>query len=250
MEKPRRKHLPPFFDNTDHAEFHHFPHGIAVDGTPLPPDLAPFDRQVLQVCGTLGSRPDPDDFRALFKVYPKILHQIQTAVGGEIFPGRDTESEFLEDLTAIWFERHGFEHVFCGSIDRGQLKGLHYVGRYLQLQQQGLAGKLPNNQHQQEVIEGVVYTIGVLLKYGSRIIVDKRTGYALISDAVELLIAATQAFKLRARPNSVCTFPVVDVDSGHTYPAVFVKENNAIVTFYPDVTPAAQHCSIDKSSTS
>ena len=107
---------------------------------------------------------------------------------------------------------------------------------------QGLAGKLPNNQQQQEVIEGAVYTIGVLLKYGSRIIIDRRTGYALISDAVELLIAATQAFKLKDRPNAVCTFPVVDVDSGHTYPAVFVKEDNAIVTFYPDATPTDPQC--------
>jgi Bacterial EndoU nuclease len=247
--RPRKRNLPPFFDNTDNPEFHHFPQGIAVDGTPLPPDLSPFDSDLLEVCGTLGHRAHAKDFRALLRAYPKILQRIQIAVDGEIFPGRNSATEFLEDLTAIWFERHGFEHIFCGSIDRGQLKGLHYVGRYLQLQQQGLAGKLPNNQHQQEVIAGVVYTIGVLLKYGSRIIVDKRTGYALISDAVELLIAATQAFKLRARPNSVCTFPVVDVDSGHTYPAVFVKENNAIVTFYPDVTPTAQHCSIDQSST-
>ena len=244
MNKPRphKRKLPPFFDNTDNPEFNHFPQGIAVDGTPLPPDLSPFDRKVLQVCGNVGSRPHPDDFRALFRAYPKILQQIQIAVDGEIFPGRSANSEFLEDLITIWFKQHGFEHIFCGSIHRGQLKGLHYVGRYLQLQQQGLAGKLPNNQQQQEVIEGAVYTIGVLLKYGSRIIIDRRTGYALISDAVELLIAATQAFKLKDRPNSVCTFPVVDVDSGHTYPAVFVKEDNAIVTFYPDVTPTDPPC--------
>jgi Bacterial EndoU nuclease len=240
--RPRKRKLPPFFDNIDNPEFHHFPQGVAVDSTPPQPDLSPFDSDVLSVCGTLGHRVHPDDFRALLKAYPEILEQIQTAVDGEIFPGRSTKSEFLEDLITIWFKQHGFEHIFCGSIHRGQLKGLHYVGRYLQLQQQGLAGKLPDNQHQQEVIDGAIYTIGVLLKYGSRIIVDRRTGYALVSDAVELLIAATQAFKLKDRPNSVCTFPVVDVDSGHTYPAVFVKENNAIVTFYPDATPTDPQC--------
>jgi hypothetical protein len=244
MEKPRprKKHFPPFFDNIDNPEFHHFPQGLAVDGTPPQPDLSPFDADLLNVCGILGHRPHADDFRALLRAYPEILQQIQTAVDGEIFPGRSNESEFLEDLITIWFKQHGFEHIFCGSIHRGELKGLHYVGRYLQLQQQGLAGKLPDNQHQQEVIEGAVYTIGVLLKYGSRIIIDKRTGYALVSDAVELLIAATQAFKLKDRPNSVCTFPVVDVDSGHTYPAVFVKEDHAIVTFYPDATPTDSQC--------
>jgi hypothetical protein len=35
---------------------------------------------------------------------------------------------------------------------------------------------------------------------------------------------------------------VVDGDSGHTYPAVFVKEDNAIVTFYPDATPTDPPC--------
>lgn len=244
MEKPRRReqHLAPFFDDIDHPELHHFPRGIPVDITPPAPDLSPFDRDVLQICGKVGNHPHADDFRALLRAYPEILHQIQTAVDGEIFPGRNTESEFLDDLTEIWFKRHGFEHVFCGTIQSGQLKGMHYVGRYLQLQQQGLAGKLPNNQHQQETIDRVVYTIGVLLKYGSRIIIDKRTGYALVTDAVELLIAATQAFKLKSRPNAVCTFPVIDADSGHTYPAVFVKQDHAIVTFYPDVTPTDPIC--------
>jgi hypothetical protein len=244
MGKRRRpqKHLPPFFDRTDNPELHNFPSGVAVDITPPPPDLTPFDRDVLQVCGNFGNRAHAADFKALLRAYPDVLQRIQTAVGGEIFPGRNTETEFLADLTDIWFKRDGFEHIFCGSIEKGQLKGMHYVGRYLQLQEQGLAGKLPYNQHQQEAIDGVVYTIGVLLKYGSRIIVDRRNGYALVSDAAELLIAATQAFKLKSRSKFVCTVDVVDGDSGHTYPAVFVKEDNAIVTFYPDATPTDPPC--------
>jgi hypothetical protein len=244
MGKRRRpkKHLPPFFDSTDNPELHNFPRDVAVDITPLPPELSLFDRDVLQVCGNLGDRVHAEDFKALLIAYPEILQQIQTAVNGEIFPNRNTATEFLEDLTEIWFKRDGFEHVFCGSIDRGQLKGMHYVGRYLQLQEQGLAGKLPYNQQQEETIEGAVYTLGVLLRYGDRFIVDRRTGYALVTDAAELLIAATQAFKTKSRVRTVCTFSVVDADSGHTYPAVFVKEDNAIVTFYPDVTPTDRHC--------
>jgi hypothetical protein len=244
MGKRRRphKHLPPFFDSMDNPEIHNFPRGVAVDITPLPPELSPFDRDVLQVCGNLGDRVHAEDFKALLTANPEIFLRIQTAVKGEIFPGRNTATELLEDLTKIWFDRDGFEHIFCGSIDRGQLKGMHYVGRYLQLQEQGLAGKLPYNQQQEETIEGVVYTIGVLLKYGDRVLIDRRTGYALVTDAIELLIAATLAFKAKSRVRSVCTFSVVDADSGHTYPAVFVKEDNAIVTFYPDVTPTDRPC--------
>ena len=103
--RPRKRKLPPFFDNIDNPEFHHFPQGIAVDGTPLPPDLSPFDRKVLQVCGSVGSRPHPDDFRALFRAHPEILQQIQIAVDGEIFPGRSADSEFLEIGRASCRER-------------------------------------------------------------------------------------------------------------------------------------------------
>jgi Bacterial EndoU nuclease len=244
MEKPRlrKKYLPPFFDSTDNPELHHFPQGMEVDMTPLPPDLSPFDRDVLQVCGNLGDRAHASDFQALLTAYPEVLQLIKTAVNGEIFPGRITDAEFLADLTEIWFKRHGFEHIFCGNIHDGKLKGMHYVGRYLQLQEQGLAGKLPDNQQQEETIAGAVYTLGVLLKYGDRFLIDRRNGYALVTDATELLIAATVAFKARAKPRSVCTFDVRDLASGHTYPAVLVKEDNAIVTFYPDVTPTDPHC--------
>jgi hypothetical protein len=239
MKKPRlrKKHLQPFFDLTDNPEVHHVPQGIAIDITPPPPQLSPFDRDILKVCGNLGSRPAAEDFRALLKAYPEVLQRIQQAVNGEIFAGRNSATEFLEDLTEIWFKRDGFEHIFCGSIESGQLKGMHYVGRYLQLQQQGLAGRMPNHQHQEETIAGVVYTIGVVVKYDDKLLFDRRNGYALVTDAAELLIAATQAFKKKARSRSAYTVAIVDADSGHTYPAVFVKEDNAIVTFYPDATP-------------
>jgi Bacterial EndoU nuclease len=244
MEKPRRRkqQLPPFFDNIDNPELHNFPHGVEVDITPPPPQLSTFDRAVLQVCGDLGDRAHAIDFKALFRAYPEVFHQIKIAVDGEIFPGRNTEPEFLEDLTEIWFKRHGFEHIFCGNIHNGQLKGMHYAGRYLQLQEQGLAGRLPNNQQLEETIEGAVYTIGVLLKYRNQLIVDRRNGYALVADATELLIAATVAFKTKSRSRSACTFPVMDVNSGHNYPAVLVKKDRAIVTFYPDATPTDPHC--------
>jgi Bacterial EndoU nuclease len=244
MEKPRRRkpQLPPFFDRVDNPEHPHFPQGRAVDLTPPPPDLSPFDRDILQVCGNLGDRVLAEDFQALLVAYPAIFEQIKIAVGNEIFPGRNTDAEFLADLTEIWFKRQGFEHIFCGNIRNGELKGMHYVGRYLQLQEQGLAGKLPNNQHQEEAISGAVYTIGVILKHGNRLIVDRRNGYALITNATELLIAATLAFKARAKPRTVCAVPVIDADSGQTYTAVLIKEDNAIVTFYPDATPTDSPC--------
>jgi Bacterial EndoU nuclease len=244
MAKRRRPkpQFQPFFDQLDNPELHSFPEGIEVDGTPPPPQLSPFDQDVLKVCGNLGDRVWAKDFQALLRAHPEVLAQISVAVDGEIFPGRRDPEEFLTDLTSIWFRRGGFRHIFCGTVHKGNLKGLHYVGRYLQLQEQGLAGKLPHNRHQEEVIEGAVYTVGVLLSYKNRLLVDRRTGYALLTDAAELLIAATVAFKAQSHGYGVCTFPVKDADSDTSYSAVFVKEDQAIVTFYPDATPSHPGC--------
>lgn len=238
----RKKHLPPFFDRVDNPELHNFPIGQPVDITPPPPQLSLFDRDLLQVCGNLGDRVHSEDFKALMKAYPVVLQRISQAVDGEIFPGRNTEAEFLEDLTKIWFKRQGFKHIFCGEIHGLKIKGMHYVGRYLQLQELGLAGRLPYNWQAEEVIPDVIYTVGILLKYGKETLIDRRTGYALITDAIELLIAATQAFKTESRGKTVCTFSVLDREVGQSYPAVFVKEDNAIVTFYPDATPENSPC--------
>jgi hypothetical protein len=94
------------------------------------------------------------------------------------------------------------------------------------------------------VIPGVVYTMGILLKYGQDTLVDRRTGYALITDAIELLIAATQAFKTEAHGKTVCTFTVSDTEADLNYPAILVKEDRAIVTFYPNATPENSSCRI------
>jgi hypothetical protein len=239
-----KKHLPAFFDTIDNPELHRFPNGRPVDITPPPPELAVFDREVLQICGHLGDRVHPQAFKALMKAYPEIFQRIKEAVDGEIFSGRNTEVEFLEDLTKIWFKRRGFEHIFCGEVRGRKIKGLHYVGRYLQLQELGSAGKLPYNWQNEEVIPGVVYTMGILLKYGQDTLVDRRTGYALITDAIELLIAATQAFKTEAHGKTVCTFTVTDAEANLNYPAILVKEDNSIVTFYPDATPENSSCRI------
>jgi hypothetical protein len=93
MKKPRRRkqHLPPFFDRVDNPEYPEFPKGIAVDLTPPPPQLSPFDRDVLQVCGNLGDRVLIEDFQALLADYPAVFRQIKLAVGGEIFASRNTD---------------------------------------------------------------------------------------------------------------------------------------------------------------
>ena len=73
---------------------------------------------------------------------------------------------------------------------------------------------------------------------------DRIKGYALVSDAAEILIDATKAFKSQGNKQGACLYPVRDQNSGKSYQAVFVKDRNAIVTFYPDATPKGKVCAV------
>lgn len=65
-----------------------------------------------------------------------------------------------------------------------------------------------------------------------------------VSDAAEILIDATKAFKSQGNQQGACLYPVRDQNSGKSYQAVFVKDRNAIVTFYPDATPQGKVCAV------
>ena len=259
--------LKPFFDTVNNPEQHGFPRGRKEDITPPPPQLSAFDRDVLKICGEIGSRVSANDFKQLMlnnrnilleikqavggQLLPvrrmlnhrDVLREIQKAVSGQLLPVRRTEAEFLDDLTAIWSRREGFEHIFCGELEATtKIGGLHYVGRYLQLQNERIGGRLPNNLQKEEVIPGVVYTVGVQIEKNNQTWRDDRKGYPLVTDAREMLLSVTKAYKLQGNAQGACILPVQDGDSGKSYNAVFVKDRNAIVTFYPDATPQGRPC--------
>lgn len=237
------KTLLPFFDNVNNPEQHGFPRGEKVDITPPAPQLSQFDLDVLKTCGKIGSKVRANDFKNLMSNYPEVLNKIQQAVGGELLTTRKTPEEFRDDLTAAWFNRKGFEHIFCGQLDDAQkIGGLHFVGRYLQLQNQKIGGRLVNNLQKEEVIPGVVYTLGVVIKNGNQTVIDDLKGYALVSNASEILLDGTKALKAQGNAQGACILQVIDEDSGKSFPAVFVKDRSSIVTFYPDATPNGKPC--------
>jgi len=86
-----------------------------------------------------------------------------------------------------------------------------------------------------------VYTLGVryLTPQGSfRDACPK--GYPLSLDAGEILIEATRALKLmlpRTSGKSMCLHQVAEAGE-RSYLAVFVIENRAVRTFYPDASPS------------
>ncbi|MDZ8077749.1 MAG: EndoU domain-containing protein [Nostoc sp. DcaGUA01] len=235
--------LLPFFDNVNNPVTVGFPAGQQVDITPPPPQLNSFDRAVLKICGTIGTRVSTNSFKQLLSLYPDVLEKVQQASGGELSSGRKNKAQFLEDLTNIWFKRRGFEHIFCGEIyNANDIGGLHFYGRYLQLQNQGIGGRLPYNQGREEVVPGVIYTMGVVIKQKNRTIRDVIKGYGYLSNAEEILLDTTKIFKLQGNNEGACIYNVSDRETGKSFPTVFVREEKAIITYYPDATPQGAKC--------
>jgi hypothetical protein len=239
----RGDRLAPFFDRQTNPVEVSFPRERPVDITPVPPVLNAFDRAVLDTCGPLGSRVSRDQFQYLMRQHPQVLARVKDAVGGALRGDRGSNTQFLEDLTDIWFDRHGFEHIFCGEIEgNNRIGGLHFVGRYWELQDLAIAGRLPNNARREEVVPGAIYTLGVLVRLGDREIADDLKGYPYLTNAEEMLVEVTRAFKRQGSAEGACLLSVRDRETGTSYPAVFVKSRNAIVTFYPDATPRGRSC--------
>ncbi|MFN6561646.1 MAG: EndoU domain-containing protein [Nostoc sp. ChiSLP01] len=235
--------LIPFFDNVNNPVPVGFPAGQQLDITPPPPQLNSFDRAVLKICSAIGTKVSTNSFKQLLSSYPDVLQKVQQASGGEVRPGRRNKAQFLEDLTNIWFQRQGFEHIFCGEIyNANDIGGLHFYGRYLQLQNQGIGGRLPYNQGREEVVPGVIYTMGVVIKQKNRTVRDVIKGYGYLSNAEEILLDATKIFKLQGNSEGACIYNVRDRETGKSFPTVFVREEKAIVTYYPDATPFGAKC--------
>ncbi|MEO1374948.1 MAG: EndoU domain-containing protein [Cyanobacteria bacterium J06635_10] len=235
--------LLPFFDNQDNPVPVNYPRGAKLDITPPAPQLNDFDKAVLKTCGAIGTKVQPNQFKQLLSNHPEVLTKIQTATNGELRRGRKRRSDFLQDLTNIWFKNKGFEHIFCGEIyNANDIGGLHFYGRYLQLQNEKIGGRLPVNPGRQEVVPGVIYTMGVVIKQPNRIVRDEIKGYGYLTNALELLVDVTKVFKLQGKTEGACIYQQLDKETGKTFPTVFVRKNNGIITFYPDATPRGRQC--------
>ncbi len=220
---------------------------IPRDISPLPPKLEPFDRKILQLCGSSFNAPvSESDFKRLLTFYPDVVRKLKQATNGELKPNRRSDAQFIDDLGAIWFGQKGFKHIFCGELDKGDsIGGLHFYGRYLEFQEKGIAGRVDRlsdgRDAKAEVIDGSVYSFGTAIKQGDRIIAQHPIkGYSYVSNAQEMLIDATRAFKLFNVPDSpesqACLITITDPNA-QPFRAVFVKKAGAIRTFYPDATP-------------
>ncbi|HKA78794.1 MAG TPA: EndoU domain-containing protein [Xanthobacteraceae bacterium] len=221
----------PFFDADDRPN----------DPTPRPPTLSAFDQAMLEVCGNWGSRPTAAAFRAKLDE-PALagdVDRIYRALDGSILGERREPRQFKDELATVWFGQDGFRHIFCGEPSEQTIGGLHFVGRYLQMQEQGWGGMAA--QCNATEIAPPVYTFGVRFRTPSgRVRTACPKGYALNLDAGAILIEATKAFKLmlpRSSGSAMCLYQVAQ-PSVSSYFAVFVIKSEAVRTFYPDASPS------------
>jgi Bacterial EndoU nuclease len=247
--------LLPFFDNIDNPVSVNFPVGGQKDITPPPPPLEKFDERVLAMCGPGFNAPvSEQSFRMLLKDFPDVFSKLKSAAGGSLKPNRSSDAVFTDDLVQIWFDEDGFKHILCGETDTKRvnnvpnLGGLHFYGRYLQLQNQSgiKAGRFIGSATKQEVIDRSIYTFGTRVVQGNVKIAEAPIkGYPYTLSAQEILINATKASKLFNPPAgqaaASCLLMVSDPDAA-PFQAVFVEKGGPIITFYPDATPEGKAC--------
>jgi len=231
----------PFFDTEDNPIQLNV--GGLVDITPEPPELSKFDLAVNETCGLPGKVVSRQEFKILMNDYPEVLDEVYTYTGGKVFgdrPAATNREQFLDDLTDAWFNIEGFDHIFCGEPERGgKVGGLHFVGRYLDLQEKGLAGRILNNESREEVDPGAIYTLGVIMKVGDGIARSSIKGYGLTMNAADILKFVTKGFADNPTNSSRSTACKLDIeDDGESFTTVFVRRANGIRTFYPDATPS------------
>lgn len=220
----------PFFDDIDNPRS---VRGQMVDMTPPPPVLSQFEERLNQICGDFGTHvADVDQQLAkAFLDFPADFAAVADRIrAAGITLGNDDE-EFLTVLVDDWTRAAGFQHIFCGEpVAPDRIGGLHFVGRYLDLQRRGQAGFGTGTL---ESDGSEVFTVPVKATCPRWPCSDATKGYALTWSATALfaegIIASHQGIK---GDRGGCIY---QADGG--YPAVFAWKDGAIRTLYPDTTP-------------
>lgn len=230
----------PFFDNIRNQV--NVGVGGNVDVTPQAPVLEPFGKALNQMCGEPGKVTTKTAFKQLLTDHPNVLTELMQFTGHRVFPNtkiHTNQALYLDDLAEAWYSIQAFDHIFCGEPTAAdKIGGLHFHGRYLQLQNDQQACRLPNYA-QNEVIPGIIYTLGVRMQRADGSWAQSPTkGYGLTLSAADILKVVTKAFAQNptsSNSSQACILRVTD--GGMQFDTVFVRRSNGIRTFYPDATP-------------
>lgn len=212
--------LRPFFDTVDQG---------VLDPAPPPPVITPFERAMLDLCGDWGSRPDGAAFVALLQRFPAHRDALYAAFGAADDDG----------LRRLWFRHDGLAHVLCGEPGRKRLGGLHWRARYRQAQQEGWAGRMTAAECDRTEIAPPVYTVGTRYRRPDGGIGEKcPNGYAVSEGALDILADTTSAVRAAGFPRARTVCLGEGRDGDRVFPLVVVIEDGAVITSYPDASPA------------
>ena len=211
------------------------------DITPPAPPLNKFDKDVLNFCGAPGKVTTAEGFKSLMNANPAVLKNIFDFTAGKVFQEKKKHTDintYLNDLASAWYSLHAFDHIFCGEKNGRSIGGLHFYGRYQQLEGTGEICRM-NNFGSNEVIEGTIYSMGVEMKLGNNeTIRHSIKGYGLTLNASDILLSATKAFSENHTNSNKSEHCILRLNDGDAmYDMVFVRRNNGIRTYYPDATP-------------
>lgn len=224
--------LPLFNDVADGAD----------DPSPQPLPLGAFDIAVLDLCGRFGSLPRQNRFRELLD-RPELaadVEEIYESLGQRVTGARSSLDSFKDELARSWFGLDGFATVFCGLLEPSGLRGPHFAGRILELQQQEIAGRLPATACPATAILPPVYAVGMrhVDPATDRVAETCPVTYAYNVSAKELLLEGTRALQsLASNPRE--SFCVQRVDNGRViFDALLEIDGTDILSFRPEVAPA------------
>ena len=153
---------------------------------PEAPSLERFGKSILRACGPIRGCVSEREFEALICDHLDELDKFLPKKWKNF-----SRPEIVAKLKQIWFKHNGFNHVFCGEWEDRTINGLHYRGRYLQLQTENTACYTKSSD--EEILDDHIYTIGVTSADGAN--THSKKGYALQQSATELFILGISAFE-------------------------------------------------------
>lgn len=229
----------PFFDDQDQRVRVDFPKNTLQDISPLPPSLSPFGARVLETCGEFGQTVPREAFQSLLADVSadELLDRMRNEVGCNAFADCSRDA-IVDALTDIWFKAEGFEHIFCGKPGPERLDGLHFHGRYLQMQENGWGGPLAVDRGREEIVPGVIYSLGTQHAWNGRVVDTPIKGYGYTLSATDLIVHGTRAY-LQVGPavtKTACIYTVPASEEAPSFQAVYVGLDGGVLTFYPDAT--------------
>lgn len=230
----------PFFDTRANQVYVDYPRRMKQDITPPPPQIDPWEERLLALCGYPGDYPEPGAFRSLIESDSQLLQGLTQALD---CPNNDpscSREMILDRATDLWFLADGFRRVFCGEFYPNRIEGPNYRAAFLQMQRRGWAGLMAPHKGREEIIPGLIYSIGIEHEWrGQRIKTVAAHGYFYSLDARQLLIQGTRAITLLGTPiiKQACRYVIKDSDTQKSFYSVIIGKDEGIKTFYPTALP-------------